>query len=527
MLRRSFPLTVIGSRSDPLGRYVVVSSLLNGRACSYVCIYVPPQLHSLTFRDLGKVLLEIPPGTLIIGGDCNALLNREVDSSMGASNRTPTADKNFAAWTASLGLCDIWRIWNPQTRQYTHTSAAHHTHSRIDYFLMPATDVHVTTGSRILPRGISDHSPVVLSIRGSDATNRPMWRLNAWHINNEGLVDRLKREIVHYFQTNIDSVDSSRVLWAAGKATIRGIAKAYIRKQERDKTQHIAELEAKILRLELRTGAGETGLIDRQLSIHRTNLIQIQLEEAKMHWWASTQRVYDRGDKNGKLLYWLAADSRPSQIIPYVLDRSGTPRYQTEDIAATFAEYYKTLYTAQPRSDREIERPMIMDLPLPCLSRIASQSLENPFTIEEIGKATRDMKTGKTPGPDGFPVEYFRTFGDELGEHLLSSFEEAVEKAMFPPETNLATIVILLKPGLPPDRCSSYRPISLINSELKIFAKVLATRLLQVIPDLIHPDQCGFVPTRSTRHCIRRLHTAMAQVDGLQVPDAHRFRKGL
>ena len=53
--------------------------------------------------------------------------------------------------------------------------------------------------------------------------------------------------------------------------------------KERDNTQHIADLEAKILGLEVRVGAGETGPIARQLAITRTNLVQIQLEEAKMY----------------------------------------------------------------------------------------------------------------------------------------------------------------------------------------------------------------------------------------------------
>ncbi|XP_069068806.1 uncharacterized protein [Pleurodeles waltl] len=30
------------------------------------------------------------------------------------------------------------------------------------------------------------------------------------------------------------------------------------------------------------------------------------------------------------------------------------------------------------------------------------------------------------------------------------------------------------------------------------------------MPTLVHHDQCGFMPTRSTRHCIRRLHLALA-----------------
>lgn len=41
--------------------------------------------------------------------------------------------------------------------------------------------------------------------------------------------------------------------------------------------------------------------------------------------------------------------------------------------------------------------------------------------------------------------------------------------------------------------------------ESKILAKVLAERLLRVLPELIHTDQSGFMPCRSTRHKLRRL----------------------
>ena len=50
--------------------------------------------------------------------------------------------------------------------------------------------------------------------------------------------------------------------------------------------------------------------------------------------------------------------------------------------------------------------------------------------------------------------------------------------ATFPPELGLATIVVLHKPGRSPTDCSSYRPISLINSEVKLYAKIVANRLI-------------------------------------------------
>jgi hypothetical protein len=41
---------------------------------------------------------------------------------------------------------------------------------------------------------------------------------------------------------------------------------------------------------------------------------------------------------------------------------------------------------------------------------------------------------------------------------------------------------------------SNYRPITLLNTDYKIYTKVLATKLAQVAPDVIHPNQAGCMP---------------------------------
>lgn len=44
--------------------------------------------------------------------------------------------------------------------------------------------------------------------------------------------------------------------------------------------------------------------------------------------------------------------------------------------------------------------------------------------------------------------------------------------------------------------CLSFRPISLLNSDYKIVAKVLARRLETILPKIINPDQARFVKSR-------------------------------
>lgn len=68
-----------------------------------------------------------------------------------------------------------------------------------------------------------------------------------------------------------------------------------------------------------------------------------------------------------------------------------------------------------------------------------------------------------------------------------------------------AHIILIPKPHKDPKLCASYRPIALLNCDLKILTKVLATRLNKVIKSLVDPNQTGFMPRRSTDMNICRL----------------------
>ncbi|XDV28465.1 hypothetical protein PO909_031771 [Leuciscus waleckii] len=70
-------------------------------------------------------------------------------------------------------------------------------------------------------------------------------------------------------------------------------------------------------------------------------------------------------------------------------------------------------------------------------------------------------------------------------------------------ETPLGSV--LLKKGKSPLKCGSYRPISLISTELKLFAKLLVKRLELYVCKLIHFDQSGFLRGRLASDNIRRL----------------------
>lgn len=78
-----------------------------------------------------------------------------------------------------------------------------------------------------------------------------------------------------------------------------------------------------------------------------------------------------------------------------------------------------------------------------------------------------------------------------------------------PPTMNTALITLLLKPHKDPTHLSSYRPLSLINTDIKIINKVLTNTIEKVIPSIIHPDQTGFIKGRQSSHNTRKLFNLM------------------
>ena len=47
---------------------------------------------------------------------------------------------------------------------------------------------------------------------------------------------------------------------------------------------------------------------------------------------------------------------------------------------------------------------------LPKLNQEETENLNRPITRKEIETAIKNIPKNKTPGPDGFPVEFYQTF---------------------------------------------------------------------------------------------------------------------
>lgn len=115
------------------------------------------------------------------------------------------------------------------------------------------------------------------------------------------------------------------------------------------------------------------------------------------------------------------------------------------------------------------------------------------------------MKTGKSPGVDGFTAEYYQKFTDILAPFLTKVFQEAFQYRTLPESFNQAIIKLLSKDDKDLTDPTNFRPISLINVDCKILSKILAARLETVLPQIVHNDQVGFIKHQSSADNMRRL----------------------
>lgn len=98
--------------------------------------------------------------------------------------------------------------------------------------------------------------------------------------------------------------------------------------------------------------------------------------------------------------------------------------------------------------------------------------------MAEFQAALNSMALGKSSGPDGVVVEFYKHFRDIIGKDFTTMIRDVVNGRALLLDMYKGLIVLLPK--------EIWCRITLLNIAYKIFAKTLQIRLQKLLPEVIH-----------------------------------------
>ena len=520
-IRKQLNFKIINQTIDEHGRYIIMNIEIKNDKYSLINIYSPNDHNQRNtfFNDMILLLTKHSNGIKIIGGDFNDTLNKEdrITKHLQDTSKHNTC-KNLLKLIETYELTDIWKTFNKnKNMQYTWRRKNSIEKSRIDFWLIDSNITPLILSTDIRPAMIQSTDHLAISIKMKYSYKRGP---GYWKLNNSLLEDK------NYIKTIISIIESCSKLqlnnilkWEFCKYEIKKASINFSIKKSKEKCNHLQNLEdeLKLLINQNKQNARKTELETEIEEIYKQKAIGAQIR--------SRTQLLNENEKNSKFFLNLEKSRQNRKTITSltVNDRKITDMNEILEEEMKFYErlystssFYNTdnLNNSEPYSNTS---EYLENININYKLKIEEAELcEGKITSDEFNCALNNMKPNKSPGLDGLTVEFYQKFSKHLSNILINSFEQSFISKELSRSQKQCVISLLYKKDNP-ENLENWRPISLLNIDYKIIAKILANRLQKVLPLIISPDQQGFIKNRFIGNNIRLIQDIIEYVESLNM----------
>ncbi len=309
----------------------------------------------------------------------------------------------------------------------------------------------------------------------------------------KGVCDVIDNVEEEYGNCNIDK----RVVWDVMKLKIKEYSIKYCKMKSYSRSCKIKEIERKLEGMRCSKNKDDIRCkkeLESDLDIlYTSKTIGAQIR-ARAQW-------IEEGERNTSYFLQLEQFKQSSSVIR-CLEIEDKEECDNVKILEEIGSFYGNLYTTAKVENESVSN-YLKNIELPnVLSKEQRLMCEGLPQESEFKNVIANLKSGKAPGSDGLPSEFYVTFWDKLRKHFMSFVIDTYIKGQLPNSTRHAIISLLYKKGNK-SLLKNYRPISLTNSDYKIIAFVFAHRLQKVLPHIINEDQSGYIKGRYIGNNIR------------------------
>lgn len=209
------------------------------------------------------------------------------------------------------------------------------------------------------------------------------------------------------------------------------------------------------------------------------------------------------GERCNKFFFNLERSRQKAGEIGCLKKENGEEVKNTGDILKDVFRFYRKLFSKQG-VDKEANKFLVSQIK----KKVREEDklmCNNDISAVEIEKAVGGMKNGRSPGLDGLPCEFYKAFKTVLIPVLKIIYEEVWRGGGLSSSMTEGMIKIIYKKKGAKTELKNYRPISLLNCDYKILAKVMANRLKMVLPTIIHTSQAYAVLNRDISDVINSI----------------------
>lgn len=497
----------------------------NSQNINILTIYAPNQTNKN--RDFWETLknkwensnLPIPD---IMLGDFNLVED--------ALDRLPSHPDNEGAvetlreFKTSMRLNDGWRATYPTTKSYTFLQKSTGSQSRIDRIYL--SEAYMTNSSEWLKSTVgllTDHNMVSVHISNLNTPfiGKGRWSLPLHLLKDKPLMEQIEKmgiELVDQMERskfNCPADLNPQTLFKNFKDTITHKCRDHAKVKIPIMDKKIRELQSS-LDLTLNNPnlpENERALAGAIIQERICTLEQKRHSKARL---STAARNRLEGETISKYWSQLNKAKTPRDTIT-ALKKPNTnpPLYEkrSENMTKLARDYHDNLQTEEINLP-EAQKREILEEVLGNINKEASPAqctnLAEFLTKADIKDAIKDSPNGKAAGINGLPTELWKHL------MLLHQKKSSTGKPTFDILKALQYVYNdIERHGIVPDsefamgwmcpifkkkdktEIANYHPITVLNTDYKIFTKALAMKLAKVAPSIIHENQAGFIPGRS------------------------------
>ena len=414
-------------------------------------------------------------------------------------------------------LLDGWRLNYQNETQFTFTQEATGSMSRIDrIYVTENSYIFMYSWSIQTSAELSDHDIISVNMldRKLPFIGKGMWRMNDEMVKNEVFRKKAKTVLLaaqERMNESKEKEENIQEIWEETKEKLKRMArrvtktkKRLLNKEEKKNMKKLNNCleDFKSENEEIQKNAG------KQYQVIKSKIAQKRrVEMEKLNERARMNYAF-KGERNTKYWFNLNKERHSKEVIIGLENEQGVMETNTRDMAEIATRYHENLQK-QPEmnEDREQAISQMENILTRELKPNQKQMLAERITEKQIKEALKATSNGTTPGIDGIPYEFYKSWrvpendderkdNPDITKILWMVFNDIEEQGLQVP-TFSDGIMYLLYKKKSKIKIENYRPVTLLNADYKIYTKTIATKLGKVVKTILHENQAGFVPKRS------------------------------